>query len=63
MRGYEVEKGRYVTFTDEELKNLVIGLTPRAKVEGPLRAIGYGEIELRDTDGNVVKPKKAPGPH
>jgi predicted Zn-dependent peptidase len=40
---------------------IVVG--PAAKVEGPLRAIGYGEIELRDTDGNVVKPKKAPGPH
>src|SRR5271155_1992542 len=22
VRGYEIEKGRYVTFTDEELKNL-----------------------------------------
>jgi len=35
---------------------LVIVVGPRAKLEGPLRALGYADIQIRDTEGNVVKP-------
>jgi predicted Zn-dependent peptidase len=38
---------------------VVIVVGPAAKIEGPLRALGYGEIEIRDTDGSVVKGKRA----
>jgi zinc protease len=34
---------------------VVVG--PRAKLEAPLRAIGYASIELRDTDGRLVPSK------
>jgi zinc protease len=37
---------------------VVVIVGPKAKLEGPLKAIGYGGFELRDADGKVVK--KAP---
>jgi predicted Zn-dependent peptidase len=38
----------------------VIVVGPKAGIEVPLHALGYGEIEARDTDGNVVKAKGSP---
>jgi zinc protease len=34
-------------------KTLVVAVGDRSKIEGGLRALGLGEIELRDADGNV----------
>jgi predicted Zn-dependent peptidase len=42
---------------------VIIVVGPSATVEGPLRALGFGDIQVRDTDGNVVKPQKSPAPH
>jgi zinc protease len=38
---------------------VVIVVGPRAKLEEPLKAIGYGTFELRDADGKVIT-KAAP---
>jgi predicted Zn-dependent peptidase len=38
---------------------IVIVVGPRAKLEEPLKAIGYGAFELRDADGKVIT-KAAP---
>jgi len=35
---------------------VVVVVGPRATLEGPLHALGYADIELRDAEGNVVKP-------
>jgi zinc protease len=35
---------------------VVIVVGPRAKLEEPLRALGYADIQIRDAEGNVVKP-------
>jgi predicted Zn-dependent peptidase len=37
---------------------VVVG--PRAQLEGPLRALGYMDIELRDAEGNRVVPAPPP---
>ncbi len=41
----------------------IIVVGPSAKIGGPLRELGYGKIEVRDVDGNVVKPERALAPH
>jgi predicted Zn-dependent peptidase len=41
---------------------VVVVVGPRAKLEGSLKAIGYGTLELRDTDGRPVKDSPAPTP-
>jgi len=35
---------------------IVVVVGPRAKLDGPLRALGYTDIQVRDAEGNVVKP-------
>jgi predicted Zn-dependent peptidase len=35
---------------------LVVVVGPRAKLEAPLRALGYTDIQLRDAEGNLPKP-------
>ena len=42
---------------------VVVAVGPAARIEGPLRALGYAEIVGRDTDGNVVKAKGSPARH
>lgn len=38
---------------------VIVVVGPAAQIEGPLRGLGYGEIEVRDTDGYPVKAKRA----
>jgi predicted Zn-dependent peptidase len=44
---------------------VVVVVGPRAALDAPLRAMGFGDIQLRDAEGNVVKAapsKPAPAP-
>ena len=38
----------------------VIVVGPRATLEGPLHALGYADIQLRDAEGNVLLPAQKP---
>jgi zinc protease len=36
--------------------SIVLVVGPRAKLEAPLHALGYTDIQIRDTEGNLPKP-------
>jgi hypothetical protein len=54
---------RVAAETMDPASAVLIVVGPSAKIEGSLYALGYRDIEVRDTDGNVVKGKGSPSPH